>query len=408
MKILYLHQYFNTPDMAGGTRSYEMARRLVERGHEVHMLTSWRDSSADHSWFETDIEGICVHWLPVQYSNNMSYLSRIFAFFKFAIYAARKAVIIGGDVIFATSTPLTIALPAVYASKKLDKPMVFEVRDLWPELPIAIGALKNPVLKWAALHLEDFAYRNSRKVIALSPGMVDGVLSKKHQSYEDVRMIPNGCDLDKFTFVKGEKSSFRANHPELEGRPIVLYAGTFGLINGVSYAIDLAEKVSNIDASVCFVLVGDGAERDLVQQKAIDCGLLNETIFMYDSLPKRDMPDLFGCADLSLSLFIDLKPMWSNSANKFFDALGSGTPVVINYGGWQKDLLEKEGAGFCIPADDFDLAAALLVDRVRDSRWLKDAGFRARTLAENNFSRDRLADEFESTLVDAVFSTDSP
>lgn len=145
MKILYLHQYFTTPSMAGGTRSYEMARRLVAWGHEVHMITTDREGIFDpkQKWYETDEAGIHVHWTPIPYSNKMSYGQRIKAFFAFSWRAARKAAKIGGDVVFATSTPLTIAIPGVYASKRLKIPMVFEVRDLWPELPIAIGSSKK-------------------------------------------------------------------------------------------------------------------------------------------------------------------------------------------------------------------------------------------------------------------------
>src|SRR5699024_5606020 len=111
MKIIYLHQYFNTPDMAGGTRSYEMARRLVAWGHEVHMVTSWREPTDKHGWFTSVEAGIQVHWLPLPYGNYMGYRERIQAFLLFAWKAARKAASIPADVIFATSTPLTIAIP---------------------------------------------------------------------------------------------------------------------------------------------------------------------------------------------------------------------------------------------------------------------------------------------------------
>ena len=179
MRITYLHQYFNTPEMSGGTRSYEMARRLVAMGHEVNMITSWREDDGRKGWFETAEAGIKVHWLPVPYSNKMGFKERISAFFRFAWGAARKAASLPADVVFATSTPLTIALPGVYAARRQKAPMVFEVRDLWPELPIAIGALKNPFLQFMARQLELFAYRNSKAIVALSPGMRDGVESAK-------------------------------------------------------------------------------------------------------------------------------------------------------------------------------------------------------------------------------------
>ncbi len=131
MKIVYLHQYFVTPDMPGGTRSYEMGRRLVEAGHEVHMITSDQSGRFDASegWRITEEAGIRVHWTTVPYGNEMPYGERIKAFFLFAWRSAREAARIGGDLVFATSTPLTIALPAVYAAKRCGVPMVFEVRD---------------------------------------------------------------------------------------------------------------------------------------------------------------------------------------------------------------------------------------------------------------------------------------
>src|SRR5438105_2807505 len=172
MRIVYLHQYFVTPDMAGGSRSYEMARRLVAAGHEVHMVTSdQRPQPAKARWREALHAGIHVHWTPIPYDNVMGYGRRIRAFLAFAWRAAHKAAALRGDVVFATSTPLTIAIPAVYAAWRSRAPMVFEVRDLWPAVPIAIGAIRNPLIKWAALRLERFAYRHAARVVALAPGM---------------------------------------------------------------------------------------------------------------------------------------------------------------------------------------------------------------------------------------------
>ena len=219
MKIVYLHQYFNTPDMSGSTRSYEMARRLVAKGHEVHMITSWGEPKENQGWFETNEAGINVHWLPVRYSNHMPYLQRIKAFFKFALASAKKAVEIKCDIIFATSTPLTIALPAVYAKKKQKVPMVFEVRDLWPLLPIAMGALKHPFFCYLAYKLEKFAYKNSDSIVALSPGMRDGIIQVGYPENK-VTIIPNSSDIDLF-LIDGKKGvEFRLKRPLIKNNPL--------------------------------------------------------------------------------------------------------------------------------------------------------------------------------------------
>ena len=148
--------------MSGGTRSYEMARRMVTWGHEVHMITSFREEGSGKSgWFTTEEAGIKVHWYPVPYSNHMGFSQRMKAFVAFALAARRKAIALDGDIIFATSTPLTIALPAVPASRKKKIPMVFEVRGLWPEMPIAVGALKKAMSELVVAVLDRLLPTNS-------------------------------------------------------------------------------------------------------------------------------------------------------------------------------------------------------------------------------------------------------
>ncbi len=398
MKIIYLHQYFNTPQMSGGTRSYEMARRFVAAGHEVHMITSSREKESNASgWVEEIIEGIHVHWLTVPYSNNMNFKARISAFLKFALASGIKARKVGGDVIFATSTPLTIALPAVYAAKRLKKPVVFEVRDLWPELPIAVGALKNPILKKAAKWLELFAYKNADHVIALSPGMGEGVIKSGYPP-DRVHVIPNSCDTDLFQVLQSEGQKFLKFHPELQDGPLVLYAGTLGLINGVGYLVDIASAMLKIDRTVRFLIVGDGKEQDQIRRKAVSAGVLGKNLWMMPPVPKAEMPRLLSAATITTSLVIDLSELWNNSANKFFDSLAAGRPIMINHEGWQADLLRETGAGLVVPPDNADQSARMLHEFLADSEKTTKAGRAAFQLAKVRFNRDDLAGELLDVL----------
>lgn len=401
MRITYLHQYFNTPDMFGGTRSYEMARRLVAKGHEVNMITSWRENDGRSGWFESEEAGIHVHWFPVPYSNSMGYSNRIRAFMWFALGAARKAASLPADVVFATSTPLTIALPAVYAARRQKVPMVFEVRDLWPELPVAIGALKNPLFRAGAYWLEQYAYSQSSRIVALSPGMRDSIL-KTGYSEGRVSVIPNSADLDLFNSANTDGTAFRAVHQELGDRPLIVYTGTMGRINGVGYMPRIAASAWDQGLQLQFVAVGRGQEEQKVRDESKRLGVLGKNFHIYSPVPKRDVPNILRSADVALSLFADLKPMWANSANKFFDALASGTAVAINYGGWQAELIEETGAGLVLPPDDPDEAARRLGSFVADGQRLERAGKAARQLAEKRFSRDQLADLLEQVLVSAV------
>jgi len=388
--------------MSGGTRSYEMARRLVAKGHEVDMVTSWRQDDGRKGWFETEEAGIRVHWLPVAYSNHMSFRQRIKAFAYFAVGSARKAASIPADVVVATSTPLTIALPGIFAARRRGVPMVFEVRDLWPELPIAMGALRNPVLRCGARWLEGYAYRRSRSIVALSPGMQAGV-ERRGVPREQIAMIPNSCDLTDFRPDLPRGIEFRQRLQIPQSAVLITYGGTFGKINGVEYLVHVARALAD-DERFHFLLVGDGYERRKVEALAHELGVVGRNLTLLPAVSKLEMGEVLAATDIATSLFIPLPEMEANSANKFFDGLSAGCSVAVNYGGWHAELLESSKAGLRLNKDPL-IAAKQLQKFGCDRDNLVNSGSRARALAEERFSRDRLADEFEQVLSSAANGT---
>jgi glycosyltransferase involved in cell wall biosynthesis len=395
VRVIYLHQYFNTPEMSGSTRSFEVGRRLAAAGHQVDIITSWQEPTPRKGWFTTDVSGMRVHWLPVKYSNHMSHLARMAAFFKFAIRAALRARRVPADVVFATSTPLTIAIPAVYAARGLGIPMVFEVRDLWPELPIAIGALKNPLLRGAARVLERLSYANSAAVIALSPGMAEGIVRTGYPR-EKIAIVPNASDLELFRRDASHGLEFRNRMGIREGRILVGYLGTLGRINGVSYLVRVAAALKD-DPRFVFLTVGDGQERDQVAALARSEDVLNKNFLMLPKIAKSQVPALLSAVDIATSLFLPIPQMESNSANKFFDALAAGCCVAINYGGWHAQLLKDAGAGIRLNCDPRQ-GAADLQSLADEPDRIKIAGGNARRLAEEKFSRDELAAKIQAVL----------
>jgi glycosyltransferase involved in cell wall biosynthesis len=397
MRITYLHQYFNTPDMSGGTRSYEMARRLVAMGHEVNMVTTLREADGRKGWFITDEAGIKVHWLPVPYSNRMGFGERIRAFFLFALSSSKRAAALDADILFATSTPLTIALPAVYAARRRKVPMVFEVRDLWPEMPIAMRALQSPLQIRAARKLESWAYRHAAAVIALSPGMKQGVIDAGY-SARQVAVIPNSSDNQEFAFDAEAAQRFRSARPWLGEKPLFIYAGTFGLVNGVGYVVELAKALLAQGSNIRLLLVGDGAERDTVIQQARAAGVYEENLFFESKMTKRDMPALFSAATIASNLVIDLPEARANSANKFFDTLASGKPIFLNHGGWIHDLVNQHDCGINAWGSPTQDVALELNQKLSDPVWLAKAGESAKRLATNYFDRDVLAKQLEQVL----------
>jgi glycosyltransferase involved in cell wall biosynthesis len=367
------------------------------------MVTSDQQAAADERtvWRESVEAGIRVHWTPVPYDNSMSYSQRIRAFFQFAWRAARKAAQLGGDLVFATSTPLTIALPAVYAARRTRVPMVFEVRDLWPAVPIAIGAIRNPLAKWAARRLERFAYRNASRVVALAPGMRDEVVATGYPAAR-VAVIPNGCDLDVFD-ADVPASTPRQEHAWLGERPLLVFIGTFGLVNGMGYLVRLAAAIAPLDAEIRIAAVGTGREYDNTRKLAEQLQVLNRNFFLLGKLPKRQAAAWMQAADMSIALFTGPEIVWRDAVqNKFFDSLAAGKPVANNFPGWQAKIAVEAGAGLILSADDIDAAARAVVGALRDRTWMEQARKAARQLAEQRYNRDLLAAQLAQLLEETV------
>lgn len=401
MHIIYLHQYFNTPSMSGSTRSYEMAKRLVASGHEVHIITSWTKEIDQSDWFYELIDGIHVHWLPNSYNNKMSFKRRLMAFSKFAIASTRKAISIkDADIIFATSTPLTIAIPAVIASKVKKIPMVFEVRDLWPEVPIAMGILNKSYQIYLAKLLEMWAYNNSEHVIALSPGMKEGVVQAGYPDNK-VTVIPNSSDNSLFEVSDTEYDSFIAKNKWLPTGKSLIYTGTFGVVNNVTVAVDIAVELKKRNSDISIILIGDGIQYDEIIDYAENKGVLNVNFFVKSQAPKHEIPFYLKYASIASSFAIDLPAIQANSANKFFDALAASKPILINYGGWQKDIIENNHCGIVAWKKTVPEIVDELESFLYDDKIYEQACINSKLLALSEFSRDNLAKKLQTVLIDA-------
>src|SRR4051794_26276188 len=381
MQILYLHQFFITRAGVGGTRSYEFARRFVASGHGVRMVTAGSG--------ESRVDGIDVVGVPGAYSDYVSATAtsdrdRMLAFARFAAGATAAAV--RGprpDVIYATSPPLTIAGPALAAAARWRAPLVFEVRDLWPDAPIQMGRVQSPRLQARARALERRAYLRARRVIALSPGIRNGVIAPGVPEGKVV-LVPNASDL----------YLFQPEPLPSAGEPFtVSYFGTMGEANDLSMAVEAARRLPDMS----FVLMGDGKRR-----LELEAAAPPNVRFPGPAGRKEEVAALAARSSACLTLFKDVPVLASNSPNKLFDTFAAGRPAIVNMDGWMRELVEENDAGAYVPAGD----AAALALRLS---WLRDhpeeverMGRNARALAEREFDRDKLAARALAVLEEAA------
>jgi glycosyltransferase involved in cell wall biosynthesis len=280
--------------------------------------------------------------------------------------------------------------------------MVLEVRDLWPEVPIALGALRDPASRYLAGKLERFAYRNAARVVALSPGMAEGV-ARTGYARERIAVIPNAADLEFFRRDPARGRAWRQRQGIAGDRILVAYLGTLGRVNGVGYLVEVAALLRD-SPQIAFLIAGDGLEREKVEALARDRGVLGHNLTMLPPMPKSGTADVHSAADIATSVVIPVPALEANSANKFFDGLAAGCCVAVNHGGWQADLLREHDAGLQLPRDPRAAADALRALAATPER-IEAMGHNARRLAEARFSRDVLAAQLEATLVAAVAGT---
>jgi glycosyltransferase involved in cell wall biosynthesis len=407
VRILYLHQFFTTREGTGGTRSYEFARHLVGEGHGVTMVTaadsparSGIRARARNGPSHREVDGIDVVEVRGASSDYVrataqGYARRLAGFGGFAAAATAAAVRLPRpDVVFATSPALTVAVPGLAAARRHRVPLVFEVRDLWPRAPIEMGALRNPAARALARGLERAAYRGAAHVVALSPGMREGVIEGGVDP-ADVTMIPNAADLDLFS-------------PDLDpgplrerlgggGRLVCSYFGTMGEANDLDQVVRAAALMRDRgEGGVTFALQGEGKRRPALEAEVRRLGL--EDVVLLPPGDKASAARLAAASDACLTVFKDVPVLATNSPNKLFDTFAAGRAAIVNTDGWQRELVEENEAGlFARPGDPADLAAQVL--RLRDDRELaRRMGGNARRLAETRFDRRLLARQLETVL----------
>ncbi len=404
MHVAYIHQHFSTQKGFTGTRSYEMARHLIERGHRVTMICGAGDVSdmgqtATPERVSTlDVDGITVKRINQPYSNRMGFVARLRAFGRFAREATRVVGRLDADLVFATSTPLTVGIPGMKGARRLRVPFVFEVRDLWPDVAIALEVVRNPLLIWYARRLEHRIYRAARRIIALSPGMKDGIVRTGYPD-DRVTIVPNGCDLDLFVPTDEPLDDARFGPPD-EFR--LIFTGAHGLANGLDAVLDAVAELKRRGVSgIRFVFLGTGSQKARLMQRSRDEGLDGLTSWV-DPIPKLELARVLPRMDVGMMILKNLPDFYyGTSPNKFFDYIASGLPVLNNYPGWLAGMIEERGCGVVVPPDDPRAFADAVLELREDPQRLAEMGRAARKLAEDRFDRRRLATTFADTLEQA-------
>lgn len=394
MHTVLIHQAFVSPNGAGGTRHIELAKPFVGKGNEFTIIASrynyldGKEISADEAVEQYD--GVRVIRPRSLGGLHRSYVWRVVSFLSFMVTSVWAGVRVKNiDVVLGTSPPLFQAVSAWLVAAIRRRPLILEIRDLWPEFAIDIGLLKNPFLIWMARRLESFLYGRASHFIVNSPAYVD-YLESKGIAKSKISFIANGVDPTAFK-VESTGSKFRQDY-HLEGKFLVTYAGAVGMANDLDQLLDAANQLTDLP-EIQFVVVGDGKERPRLEQRAAELGL--ENVLFTGTRPKSAMPGILAESDACLAILKDI-PMFRNTyPNKVFDYMAAGKPVVLAIDGVIRKVVEEARSGVFTPPGNSTALAGAIRDLYQNQNECVAMGERGRDFVIEHFNRSAHAAQFD-------------
>lgn len=404
MRILYISQYFPPEVGATQTRAYEMARNWVRLGHQVTMLTEFPNhpsgiipKSYKRKLYEiADLEGIKVIRVWVKTSAEKNFRTRMLFYITFMFNAFLAGIFLAKgkyDLIYASSPPLFVGGAAVSLNFIKRIPMVFEVRDLWPESAIALGELHNQKAIDAATWLEEACYQKAHFVIVVTQGFYDRLIERGIRANK-LLIIPNGANVELFTFKPSGRERIR-NELGMHGKFLVIYAGILGLAQGLEVIIEAA-RLLHENPHIHFLIIGEGPKKAELMSLAASYSLQNLTFL--PEKPWEQIPDYLSASDLAVIPLKKADIFKGTLPSKLFDAWSCERPVVISIDGEARNLVEGVGGGIYCPPEEAKKLAEAIVHLMENQDERNLMGKQGRKYTLENRSRTALAEKLISFL----------
>ena len=404
-QLWILNHYAVTPDMPGGTRHYELGRQLVGRGYDVTILassfhyTKRRETRLQgrQAWQVEEVDDVKFVWLrtfPYQ-GNDWRRVVNMASYMVRSCWLGCRLPRLDGrtpepDVIIGSSVHLLAVLSAYFLARHFGAHFVMEVRDLWPQTLVDIGALgaRHP-LTWLLRGLEGFLYRRAERIIVLLPKAREYIVGLGIDASK-VQWIPNGVNLSRF--------SMRELQQRVDGRFTVMYVGTHGWANGLDVLLDAAREVQQRGyACIRFVFVGDGPEKPRLRTYCEELELLNAEF--HEPVAKVEVPRVLAESDVLVLILRDIDVFrYGISSNKLFDYLASGRPILFACNA-SNNIVEKAQCGLSIPPEEHEALAEAVIRLYEMSPEERRAmGKRGRAYVEQHHDYSVLAKRLAKVL----------
>lgn len=402
MKILLLHQYFLEDDDPGGSRWNEMAKTWIKQGHHVTVVAGMMHANGlekrheyKGKYFVEKQQGeVTVHRTHVSESYNKGFLGRLWGYFSFmfsSFWAGLFRVKGKFDVVLVTSPPLFVGGSGYLISRFKRIPMVFEVRDLWPESAIDTGVLTNTWIIKISYWFENFIYRKSRLINVLTPAFYNTLRDRKKVPEEKLIMIPNAADfsLSEEVLKEFDRELFRKEN-KLDGKFVITYVGAHGVANHLQQVLYAGKELE--DTNVLFLLIGQGMEKEKLKQKADEINVNN--VRFLDPVPKKDVFKYIIASEMGASVLKKADTFKTVYSNKTFDYFSCKKPVIMAIDGVSRELVETAQAGSYVEPENTSAYSRVIRRYLSDPEKLETEGENGYRYARENFDRIKLAETY--------------
>lgn len=403
MKILFFSHYFYPEGNAPASRVYEMAKCWIKEGHEVTVLTCAPNvpngvvyDGYKNRFFQCEeIDGVKVVRVWTYMAANKGVVKRIMNFVSYMFSAIFFGLFVGKpDLIIATSPQFFCGWAGVVVSKFRRKPFILEIRDIWPESIVAVGANLGKRTISFLEKMEDWMYKAAYKIVTVGKGYKSRLVEKGVPE-EKIDIVMNGLNTE--LFIPKEKSPELVKKWNLQNKFVCSYSGTIGMACGLDVALEAAKILKEKERSdICFLLVGDGAEKGNLEDKARKLELDN--VIFTGRQPKETMPDYLATSDVSLvhlrktDLFTTVMP------SKIFESAGMERPIIIGVKGQATDIVLEAGAGVEMEPDDAQSLVDAVLKLADEPELCQSMGGSGREYMLKNYDRKKLASDYLDVL----------
>ena len=393
MRILFLSHYFPPEVNAPAVRTHEHCREWVQCGHEVHVLTCVPNHPQGRIYdgykrrFATQhetVDGIQVHRVCTYTSPNKGFLRRTLGYASYMFAASLASLRLPRpDVLVATSPQFFCACAGFLASKLLRRPWIFELRDIWPESLVAVGAIRNKAIMQFLERIELLLYEDADAVVALTDSFKQNLLSRGVLGSK-IHVVTNG--IYPRSWRTRDQSS--RNELGLDSKFIVSYVGTHGMAHNLETILEAASLLQG-DRDIQFITVGTGAEYEkllnIKKEKSLD------NVSMVGQVPRERAKMYLEASDVSVVILRKAELFKTVIPSKMFEAMALRNPIILAVEGEAKRIVEEARAGLCIEPENAEQLAEAVLRLKSDGELRSRLGRNGLLAVEKKFNREVLA-----------------